>query len=333
MDTQSPVRRSASSPFDNESADLIIRTSDHVEFRVFKLILREASPIFADMFTLPVAATPEADTGVVDVVEKSTIWDYILRVCYPGPVPSSTTITPDQLWPLLEVASKYNMKCVHDAVCQVMSTPHMLEDEALRVYLLACGYGFRDVAIAAARACLRRPADERTFIPEMRCATAAAYVRLLQYRGDCVDTATAFSQDPKLFLRSSWKEHIGGWATVQSISTSRNHPDPAHNEACAGRSVFYKMEPRSSAAGKDKHVTLCRRVLENFMKRSAEALKASPHGSTVLNSKNIAAIAQEASICGACRKDSQPDNIVRFLEFYASEIDAAIAKVQLVVEP
>ncbi|TFY54463.1 hypothetical protein EVJ58_g8850 [Rhodofomes roseus] len=309
MASAPPVYRSASSPFDNPSADLVIRTSDHIEFHVFKLILREASPVFADMFTLPATPTSDADSaGVVDVVEKSTIWDYILHVCYPGPVPSSTVITPDQLWPLLEAATKYNMKGVRDS---------------LRIYMLACGYGFQDVAVAAARASLRRPADERKFIPELRCATAAAYLRLLQYRSDCVDAATCFAHDPHIFLRPRWREFVGGWGRVDSSSTSRNHPEPVHHGDCASRPAMYKVEQD----GKDKPVrTRCRRVLENLMKRSEEALKSSPHGGVVVNSKNLAATVQEASVCGACRKEDQPDNIVRFMEIYASEIDAAIAK-------
>ena len=42
----------ADPPFDKETTDLILRTSDHVEFHVWKGILAEASPVFEDMFVL-----------------------------------------------------------------------------------------------------------------------------------------------------------------------------------------------------------------------------------------------------------------------------------------
>jgi len=43
----------ANAPFDNPDADVIIRSSDNVDFRVFKLVLSLASPFFTVMFGLP----------------------------------------------------------------------------------------------------------------------------------------------------------------------------------------------------------------------------------------------------------------------------------------
>lgn len=42
----------ASWPFDNPNAEVILRSSDNVHFRVFKGNLALASPVFKDMFTL-----------------------------------------------------------------------------------------------------------------------------------------------------------------------------------------------------------------------------------------------------------------------------------------
>jgi BTB/POZ domain len=48
--SQSP---DADAPFNNLKADVILRSADNVDFRVFKSILSLSSPIFDDMFALP----------------------------------------------------------------------------------------------------------------------------------------------------------------------------------------------------------------------------------------------------------------------------------------
>ena len=43
----------ADAPFDHSLADVILRSSDKIDFRVFKLFLSLASPVFETMFSLP----------------------------------------------------------------------------------------------------------------------------------------------------------------------------------------------------------------------------------------------------------------------------------------
>ncbi|KAI0698249.1 hypothetical protein BC835DRAFT_1466668 [Cytidiella melzeri] len=43
----------AGDPFNLPTADVVFRTSDHVDFHVHKLILSIASPFFTGMFSLP----------------------------------------------------------------------------------------------------------------------------------------------------------------------------------------------------------------------------------------------------------------------------------------
>ncbi|KAH9919899.1 uncharacterized protein B0H18DRAFT_1122212 [Fomitopsis serialis] len=312
-----PTFLTASPPFDNPGADIIIRTSDRVEFHVYKLILREVSSVFADMVSLP--PTRESDADVVDVTEDSVVWEHILRMCYP--FARSAVIAPDHFWPLLEAAKKYDMNGVREAVGREMLTAPILERRSLRVYLLACGHGLQDVAIEAARASLRQPLDEDTLVPELRCVTSAAYFRLLRYRRDCVKAATAFVDDFKVYVfgRDGWRKYTETW--VKPRGGTSNNTDPKHDPQC-----FDSNENRKS----DR--TTRRRVFEDYIKRSAEALKVTPHGAVVLDPHIIAATVQQASICAACRTDEQADQIVRFIRFHASDIDAAVAKVVLMIE-
>lgn len=47
----------AGAPFDKLNADIILRSSDHVDFRLHKTILAVASPIFEGLFTLPTSVS------------------------------------------------------------------------------------------------------------------------------------------------------------------------------------------------------------------------------------------------------------------------------------
>src|SRR6267154_1584417 len=77
----------AEAPFDHAQADLILRSSDEVHFRAFKNILSLASPIFADMFSIPSPSSPSEkphdEVQVVPLSEHSIALDIALRHIYP----------------------------------------------------------------------------------------------------------------------------------------------------------------------------------------------------------------------------------------------------------
>ncbi|KAI6023597.1 hypothetical protein PISMIDRAFT_18795 [Pisolithus microcarpus 441] len=63
--TNSPAR--ALPPFDHAKADVILRSSDGVDFRVFELFLSLASPFFETLFDLPQPSqAANADTEIED---------------------------------------------------------------------------------------------------------------------------------------------------------------------------------------------------------------------------------------------------------------------------
>ena len=48
-------------PFDDTDADTILRSVDELDFRVYRVILSKASPVFRDMFTFPHPGPHEDD--------------------------------------------------------------------------------------------------------------------------------------------------------------------------------------------------------------------------------------------------------------------------------
>lgn len=78
----------AEEPFDDPAADLIVRTLDNVDFRLFKSILVIASPVFRDMCSQhsqkPAGATQSPSDGstLVYISEDSQTFDCLMRFIY-----------------------------------------------------------------------------------------------------------------------------------------------------------------------------------------------------------------------------------------------------------
>ncbi|OJT03301.1 hypothetical protein TRAPUB_6079 [Trametes pubescens] len=186
--------RTASSPFDKPSADLILRSSDGVDFRVFKWILSDASEVFAGMFSLP--TPPPKHTGgttspghihqsspppVVPVTEHSRALEALLRLCYP------LCVVPDyaqfeDLKPVVAAAHKYQV--AHALRILEPRMQFFAVQDPVRVYAFATRYNLQDVARDAARNFLFAP-DILVDAPELADISAAAYHRLLAYRWRC----------------------------------------------------------------------------------------------------------------------------------------------------
>lgn len=184
----------APKPFDDESADIILRTSDHVDFRVHKLILSIVSPFFRAMFTLPQnsTSTSEPSNGssgeetrhgliVVPVTETSRTLEIILRACYPGSLPRITETEDLKL--ALIAANKYDMAIFNDLpdsnfISAVKKGP-------LEIYAIACRSGMQDMADVAARETINQPSVVDRRIAELRDISALHYYDLQQYHRDC----------------------------------------------------------------------------------------------------------------------------------------------------
>ena len=101
-------------PFDGQKyADIIISTSDHVDFHVVKAILSISSPFFEDMFSL-VQPPKDIPTSLdrIDVSEDSATFENLVRLCYP--VKQTKIENFALLEKVLEAAMKYQMDVVAD---------------------------------------------------------------------------------------------------------------------------------------------------------------------------------------------------------------------------
>ncbi|KAH7921218.1 hypothetical protein BV22DRAFT_1019767 [Leucogyrophana mollusca] len=183
---QGPI--TAGSPFDHPDADVILRSSDNVDFRVFKLMLSLTSPVFKDMFSLP--QPPRANSEllplglpVIPVTETSSVLENLLLYCYPGGVPQASNL--ESASAILEAATKYEMGSVLPLIGNTLL--RFAELDPLSTYAIFSRYGWRkEMQVAASHALklggLGRPSQ---FVPELEKITGGDYHRLLAYHYAC----------------------------------------------------------------------------------------------------------------------------------------------------
>ncbi|OSX60929.1 hypothetical protein POSPLADRAFT_1146985, partial [Postia placenta MAD-698-R-SB12] len=138
----------ANAPFNERDADLILRSSDYVDFRVHRVILRIASQFFRTMFTLPQepASREDIQIEIVDVAEDSDALNCVLRMCYPvvdRPIPTLEIGRSS-----LRAALKYEMDLAIN-LCKT-GLRGFAASQPLRLYAVACTFEDDEMADFAA---------------------------------------------------------------------------------------------------------------------------------------------------------------------------------------
>ncbi|TFK79959.1 hypothetical protein K466DRAFT_656739 [Polyporus arcularius HHB13444] len=182
-----PEPRAASSPFNKPSADIILRTSDHVDFHVYSQILIAASPFFEGMFEVP---QPPADQQelkegrpIIELSEDSNTIETLLRICYPVNKPAQRTVQE------MEVALRVAMKLEMELAITVLTDglKGVALTSPMQVWAAACRLHLEGLARTAANALVARsawsvhpllPFDE---LGDMEGISAGDYYRLSEF--------------------------------------------------------------------------------------------------------------------------------------------------------
>ena len=151
---RAPPTRNAESPYDSAapSADLILRSSDLVNFYVLKGFLSYVSPFFKDMFDLPSTTTNEIMNGfpVIAVAETSKTICLLLDLVYPHtgePQINNVALFLN----VCKATRKYCMDIIENRLRKQIVTSHLTVSEPLRVYAVAIDLDWEEVALIAAR--------------------------------------------------------------------------------------------------------------------------------------------------------------------------------------
>ena len=191
-----PPEKLADAPFDHPRADLVLRSSDDVHFRVLKGILSIASTVFSDMFSIPSPPSGHQDEiHVVPVSEDSTVLDLALRHIYPVRSPKGDILLYASI--LAEFARKYQAEVLDDFIPGYLKDS--IERDPVGVYAIAAAYGYNSIGANAARLCLNLPFS-LLHSPYLRCATAE--LELLKYHVTCGGTTSAVASSSRKWVLS-----------------------------------------------------------------------------------------------------------------------------------
>ncbi|KAG6330788.1 hypothetical protein ID866_8299 [Astraeus odoratus] len=223
-------------PFDHSKADVILRSSDNVEFRVFRLLLSLASPFFETFFDLPRPSQETRDDletkdglPVIPMSEDGKTLDALLRFCYPRTLAEDPILEDfKNIVNVFEAAKKYGLDTIEQTVCKALFTPKMLEAESLRCFVIARRSRRAVQSKLFAKYSLREPLIPAWF-KEIELITSTDLLALLAYHQQCGNAVQGMKSD------LSWiGNHYQQWTTIFwigmnwsrcscSLSTSNRH--------------------------------------------------------------------------------------------------------------
>ncbi|KIJ07869.1 hypothetical protein PAXINDRAFT_102777 [Paxillus involutus ATCC 200175] len=310
----------AASPFDHAKADVILRSSDNIDFRVFKLFLSLASPFFATLFDIPQpteqSEEQESKDGlaVISVSEDSSTLDALLRFCYPCTLAEHPSLENlKEIVDVLDAAKKYSLDTIERKVGQALSNPKILEVEPLRCFAIAHRGQLRDETLLAARYTLGQPLIPSWF-EEIELLTATDLLALLTYHQKCGDAAYALKTD------TSWiKTHYGS------------------SQACSWLSGYYTSSqgsrkqckcPKTDTPKYKVYASDSLQWWEDFMEKTLLALRGKPCGATVMTSVEETVQYVKGLGCSGCSPQIA-ESMRSFSALFVREVEEKVSKVTL----
>ncbi|PCH36533.1 hypothetical protein WOLCODRAFT_48245, partial [Wolfiporia cocos MD-104 SS10] len=208
--SSTPLKMSydATYTFNQPDSDLILRSSDNVDFHVHKLILSLASPVFEAMLPFPHPESSAEDNKdgrpVARMTETARALDLLLRVCYPTANP--VLDKADDIGVLMEAARKFDIGVAQTLAMQALTRRELMEEDPLGVYIIACQLQLGDEARKAARLTLRYDHPIRGVAPAgLEHVPATILYELLDYREKCKAAAYSVVSD-NAFWQRHWEE-------------------------------------------------------------------------------------------------------------------------------
>ncbi|KAI0704113.1 hypothetical protein C8Q76DRAFT_684104 [Earliella scabrosa] len=184
----SPVTHTpAPSPFDKPSADIILRTSDHVDYHVHSQILIVASSVFEMILSLPHTPEPDGQTTsgrpIIAIEESSKVIEVLLRIVYPLER-EVTSRTLGEVEGALKAALKYDVELAIAVLKTDFRTAAANSSLTLDAYAAACRLGLEDLARYAAKYSISHGAILRssTEFQNSEGVNAGCYYRLREYQ-------------------------------------------------------------------------------------------------------------------------------------------------------
>lgn len=297
------MRRDAPAPFNSNKADVILRSSDDVYFRVYRCLLALASPFFDSMFDLPQPQVRNPDDEmhhgleVIPVTENGRALEMLLRFCYPATIDDPRLENAADIEGVLEAAVKYGMEEVERGVRRTLLEPSILEREPLRIFSIAYRFRYKPEATAAATYLLCQPAPTNWVTLEN--ISQGDLGNLVVYRAQCARAVLALGNN-LAWLQQKESYGFFRWWTNCCMCTQRAN-------------ARFLM-----------HGTYAREWWAEYMEETLAILQETPCATAV--HQNVRKALERAEGCTFCRRKSQP-YMSDFVQRFAEAVDEAVASV------
>ncbi|KAG1834157.1 hypothetical protein EV424DRAFT_1532389 [Suillus variegatus] len=291
-------------PFLHTKADIILRSSDGVDFRVITLFLKLASSSFDSIIQQAAQSNQiEGDLPVVPVVENHRVLDIWLRFCYPSTLAEDPPLHEfEDIIPVLEAARKYSLKPLEHKVRQALKS-HM-EKEPLRCFAIAMRAQLDIEVTLAAKYTLRQSLIPES-VPEIDLITAKQLLTLLTYHQRCSKSLQSLGADLSWITSSYPNVNATEYQWIISGSCG-----------CESSSRFLLNSQRPLKWWSD------------YMEKSLVSLHDKPSGHTVLMGVGDAVRGVRTIGCSRCCSNILV-NMTGFAELFSRKVDTLTAKVHL----
>ncbi|KDQ56627.1 hypothetical protein JAAARDRAFT_101434, partial [Jaapia argillacea MUCL 33604] len=308
----------ASSPFDDSDADIILRSSDNVDFRVHKLILKLHSAFFKTMFGLPqpppvsqvltldrstsraIPSDHKDGLPLLRVTETSSCLHKLLRFCY-SHLDEPELQTLEDIRIVLDAALKYEMDTISKRMRHRLVDIRYLKSNPIGVFAIGCHYRLRHEAITAARYTLRYPMLQSP-TKELGFITGLEFFHLLTYHKKCGELASGIAFSPNLdWLPANQASYV--WFNCRS-------------------STCYSTKP-IRWRGQNEHPTSWWTA---YMDKVGQELRERPFGDVVTDPEILEPFLARAIKCPTCQSDVIAD-LSRFSKVLVGKIESEISKV------
>lgn len=193
--TKDYIRFSAVPPplpecLDVRNADLVLQSSDSVDFRVHKVVLASSSQFFRDMFSLPRPSNDETIDGLpfVRLSEDAELVRALITAMYP--IPTEIPAPYDRVLILLAAAQKYDMPAVQSSIRAEVARralPAPAGAQSFRAFAISFNNNLTPEMGAAARLTLDYPFTFEMLGDELRLFSGSALRELVGFRKTCRD--------------------------------------------------------------------------------------------------------------------------------------------------
>lgn len=210
-------------------SNIVLRSSDSIDFYVLRDFLRYVSPFFVDMFDLPATEQNEKKGGlpIIPITESSETLRHLLDFIHPHDCEPQLDNVPLFL-NVCKATQKYCMKNIENKLRKRIVTSHLISTEPLRLYAVAIDLGWEEVALIAAQKTSGIPLSILGHAEELRNISGSGFYRFLEYKLRCEKTGPAFTTMPitSFQLMTLSKATTRSGASTLLIPGALATPDP-----------------------------------------------------------------------------------------------------------